>query len=81
MTHLVSVVLTSTKTLVLLVGQQLDISTTALETLLEFDLVLNDERLALGVNGFVEKGRDGMVSGLGLYIRLSAIQLQREAER
>lgn len=56
----------------MLVGQQLDIGTTALETFLELDLVLNDEGLALGVNRFGEESRDGMVSSLGLFTYSSA---------
>lgn len=55
----------------MLVGQQLDIGATALETLLKLDLVLNDEGLALGVNGFGEESGDGVVGSLGLCTYLS----------
>ena len=60
---LVGVVFTSTEALVRL-GQELDVSTTAFQTLLELDLVLDDEGLALGVDGLGEEGRDGVVGGL-----------------
>lgn len=63
-THLVRVLVASTET-VLLLGEKLNVGSAALETLLELDLVLNDKRLALGVDGLGEEGRDGMVSCLG----------------
>lgn len=45
-------------------GEELDVGASTVETLLELDLVREDERLALGVKHFVERRRDGVVSGL-----------------
>jgi hypothetical protein len=60
-THLVRVLVTSTKTTARLVlGEELDVGSTAVETFLQLDLVLHDEGLAL---------RDGVVGGLGLCAR------------
>lgn len=46
--------------------EQLDVTSTAVSSLLEFSLVLNDESLALGVQGLGEGSRDGMMGSLGL---------------
>jgi hypothetical protein len=45
------------------VTQKLHVCTTALETLLELDLILHHEGLILGVNLLWELGGDGVVSG------------------
>jgi hypothetical protein len=48
---------------------------------LKLDFVLDDERLALGVHGLRELGRDGMMGGLVLddqtFVALNALQLGR----
>jgi hypothetical protein len=41
--------------------EQFEVSTTAVATLLVFDLILNDERLVGNVDGLVEGGRYGVV--------------------
>jgi hypothetical protein len=41
--------------------EQFEVSTTAVATLLVFDLILNDERRVRNVDGLVEGGRYGMV--------------------
>lgn len=46
-------------------GQELEVRAAAVETLLELDLVRKNERLSLGVENLFERGRDGMVGGLG----------------
>lgn len=46
--------------------QQLEVSTTAVTTLLEFDLVLNDKRLASGVESSLKGSRNSMMRSLGL---------------
>ncbi len=46
--------------------EELDVSTAASETLLQLDLVLDDEGLALGVDGRVKEVGDGVLLGLGL---------------
>ena len=48
------------------IGQEFDVSSTAIQSLLELDLVLDDERLAVGDEGRVEGDGDGVVSGGGL---------------
>lgn len=62
--RLVCVVLALLEAAVGISSQELDVGTTALESLLELDLVLDNKRLALGVNGLGEESRDGMVSSL-----------------
>lgn len=59
-------VVTGPDTLARVLGQELQIGSTALESLLHLDLVLHNERFSLrkGVNGLVEHGRDGVVSSL-----------------
>lgn len=59
-------VVTGPDTLARVLGQELQVGSTALESLLHLDLVLHDERFSLGkgVNGLVEHGRDGVVSSL-----------------
>lgn len=44
-------------------GQELDVGAAAVETVLELDLVREDEGFALGVKDLVEGCRDGMVGG------------------
>jgi len=51
----------------LVVSEQLHVGTTALETFLELDLILDDKILALVVDGFSELGRDGVVSSWVLH--------------
>jgi hypothetical protein len=69
-THLVRVLVTSTKTTARLVlGEELDVGSTAVETFLQLDLVLHDEGLALRVDRLGEESGDGVVGGLGLCAR------------
>lgn len=46
----------------LVVAQQLQVGTSTFQTILQFDLILDDEGLALVVDSLREFGRDGMVS-------------------
>ena len=46
-------------------GQELDVGAAAVETVLELDLVRENEGFALGVKDLVERCRDGMVGGFG----------------
>ena len=46
-------------------GQEFDVGAAAVETVLELDLVREDEGFALGVKDLVEGCRDGMVGGFG----------------
>lgn len=63
--YLIGVLLSSTKTLVALgLCQELDVGTTTFKTFLKFDLVLDDQRLALGVDRLREQRRDGVMCGL-----------------
>lgn len=50
----------------LILLQKLHVGTTTLQVLLELDFVGNHERLALGVDGLLELGGDGVVSSLVL---------------
>lgn len=71
---LVGEILAGTQTLARVLGEELEVGTTAFEALLGLDFVLNDERDAcrfVGVgtfdrDGFGKDGRDGVVGGLGL---------------
>jgi hypothetical protein len=62
-TYLVGVVGTITKTSFF--TQELDIRSTTFKAFLKLDLVLYNERLALGVDGLGEEGRNGVMSSLG----------------
>lgn len=78
-THLVGVLLTSPQAVSL--GQELDVGATALEPLLELDLVLNDERLGLGgIDRLREESGDGVMGSLGL-CRVSAHDREYRGER
>ena len=46
--------------------EELQIGTATLEAVLQLDLVLDNEGLALGVDGLLELGGDGVVGGLVL---------------
>ena len=46
--------------------KELEVPTTTVSALLILDLVLHDERFFREVEGFSERGRNGMVGGLGL---------------
>ena len=66
---LVREILSGPDTLSRVLGQELQVGSTAFEPLLHLDLVLDDQGFSLGkgIDGFVEDGRDGVVGGLGLW--------------
>ena len=73
-THVVRVVLSCTQTCAILVFcQQLDVRSTAIQTLLQLDFVLYDQGLLARVNRFGEEGRDGVMSGFRFYQLVSTV--------
>lgn len=62
--YLIGVLLAGSKTVSFL-GQEFDVCSTAVQALLQLDLVLHNEGLALGVNGLREERGDSVVGGLG----------------